>query len=122
MLLSQAVDESGSSIEWTPDPLLTPAGRKALRLFSGSSADGVTVFHVHRASDILQVLAFSEEHGFNPVIAGGAEAWKVADQLAQANVPVLMDPLANQPADFDRLGARLDAAALLQNAGVKRTI
>ena len=28
-------------------------------------------------------------------------------------------PLANQPADFDRLGARLDAAALLQNAGVK---
>ncbi|HKJ18563.1 MAG TPA: amidohydrolase family protein [Xanthomonadales bacterium] len=119
MLLSQAVDESESTIEWTPDPLLTPAGRKAMKLFTGSSASSVTVFHVHRASDILQVLAFSEEHGFNPIIFGGSEAWKVADQLAQADVPVLIDPLANLPADFDQLGARLDAASILHQAGVR---
>lgn len=118
MLLSQAMDESASAIEWTPDPLLTPAGRKALSLYSGKAANTVTVFHVHRASDILQVLAFSAEHEINPVIAGGAEAWKVADRLAQAGVPVLIDPLINLPYDFDQLGARLDNAALLNEAGV----
>lgn len=119
MLLSQAIDEAESAIEWTPSPMLTPAGRKALKLFSGNGATATTVFHVHRASDILQVLAFSSEHGFKPVIFGGSEAWKVADQLAAANVPVLMDPLANLPSDFDQLGARLDAAALLHAAGVR---
>lgn len=118
MLLSQAMDEAGSAIEWTPDPLLTPAGRKALSLFSGEAASAVTVFHVHRASDILQALAFSSEHGLKPVISGASEAWKVADRLARAGVPVLLDPLINLPYDFDQVGARLDAAALLHEAGV----
>lgn len=119
MLLRQAMDESASAIEWTPDPLLSPAGRKALALFTGRSANSVTVFHVNRASDILQVLAFSAEHELNPVIAGAAEGWMVAAQLARANVPVLVDPLLNLPSDFDQLGARLDNAALLDAAGVQ---
>jgi len=118
MLLSQALDEAGSAIEWTPYPLLTPAGRKALELFSGEASTAVTVFHVHRASDILQALAFAAEHELKPVISGASEAWKVADQLARAGVPVLLDPLINLPYDFDQIGARLDAAALLHEAGV----
>ncbi len=118
MLLSQALDEAASAVEWTPYPLLTPAGRKALALFSGTAATGVTVFDADRASDILQVLRFAAEHELRPVISGAAEAWKVADELAQAKVPVLINPLANLPANFDMLGARLDAAALLEAAGV----
>ena len=118
MLLNQAVDEAASAVEWTPGPVLTPAGRKALALFSGDTSSAVTVFHVDRASDILQVLAFSAEHGLNPVLSGATEAWKVADRLAQAGVPVLIDPLINLPYSFDQLGARLDNAALLQQAGV----
>jgi hypothetical protein len=115
MLLNQAMDESRSALEWTPDPLLTPAGRKVMAIYAGG---GTVVFDVNRASDILQVLAFSSEHGMNPVIAGGAEAWMVAEQLAQAGVPVLLDPLANLPRSFDSLGARLDNAAILNDAGV----
>lgn len=42
----------------------------------------------------------------------------VADELASAGVPVLLDPLLNLPGNFDRLGARLDNAALLHEAGV----
>jgi imidazolonepropionase-like amidohydrolase len=42
----------------------------------------------------------------------------VADELATAGVPVLLDPLTNLPSNFDRLGARLDNAALLHEAGV----
>jgi imidazolonepropionase-like amidohydrolase len=57
-----------------------------------------------------------------PVIAGGAEAWVVASELAAANVPVLLDPLINLPSDFDKIGARLDNAALLNRAGVRVAI
>lgn len=118
MLLQQAMDESASALEWMPEPLLTPAGRKALSLFGGEAASAVTVFHADRASDILQALAFAAEHRMNPVIAGGAEAWMVADRLASSGVGVLLDPLTNLPYDFDQVGARLDNAALLNRAGV----
>ena len=118
MLLNQAMDEAASSIEWTPDPLLTPAGRKALAIFGGTGATSLTVFDVDRASDILQVLRFSREYRFSPVISGGAEAWMVADQLAAAGVGVLLDPYVNLPYDFDQIGARLDNAARLHEAGV----
>jgi len=51
-------------------------------------------------------------------ISGGAEAWVMAPQLAAAGVPVFVDPLANLPGDFDKIGAGMDSAARLQAAGV----
>jgi len=42
----------------------------------------------------------------------------VAGQLADAGVPVMLDPLRNLPSSFDALGSRLDNAALLHAAGV----
>jgi imidazolonepropionase-like amidohydrolase len=53
------------------------------------------------------------------VIAGATEGWRVARELAQAGVPVLLDPLQNLPGSFDTIGARLDNAALLHRAGVR---
>ena len=52
-------------------------------------------------------------------ITGGAEAWKVAAELAGRQCPVFVDPLQNLPAGFDQLGSRLDNAALLAKAGVR---
>jgi hypothetical protein len=115
MLLEQAISEAATESAWLPEPVLTLAGRRALAHYL---SDALTVFQVDRASDILQVLKFSARHGLHPVISGGAEAWMVADRLAEAGVPVLLDALANLPADFDRLGARLDNAAILHAAGV----
>jgi len=115
MLLNQAITEAGSTVAWTPDALLTVQGRQALAGFNGS---GVVVFDVERASDILQVLAFASSNNINAVISGGTEAWMVADQLAESGVPVLLDPLMNLPVTFDQLGARLDNAAILHDAGV----
>lgn len=116
MLLEQAMQESAA--EATPTvaaPLLTPAGRQALERFRSG---GITVFDVDRASDILQVLEFSVKHSLKAVISGGAEAWMVADRLAEGGVPVVLDPLENLPGSFDQLGARLDSAAILHAAGV----
>jgi imidazolonepropionase-like amidohydrolase len=80
------------------------------------------VFHVDRASDILASLALAKELDLNPVIAGGAEAWKVAPALAAAKVPVVVFPLLAGPVSFDALGARDDNAARLHAAGVKLAI
>lgn len=116
MLLDQALTEANNSeIRWTPDALLTVNGRPALARFVGQ---GIVLFNVDRASDILQVLDFSRRQQLNPVIVGGAEAWKVADELAEAGAAVLLNPLSNLPGNFDQLGARLDSAALLHEAGV----
>ena len=115
MLLNQALAESHGEVRWSPDPLLTEAGRKVIAEFIGNE---IVVFDVDRASDILQVLKFTAKHKLNPVITGGAEAWMVADQLAEAGAPVILNPLLNLPGNFDQLGARLDNAAILYEAGV----
>ena len=115
MLLNQALSESRSELRWSPDALLTVTGRQVLAEFIDKN---IVVFDVDRASDILQLLEFAEKHHLNPVILGGAEAWMVADKLAETGVPVLLDPLINLPLSFDQLGARLDNAAILHEAGV----
>ncbi len=114
MLLEQAVAEARGA-DAGDHALLTPQGRAALKRFLDG---GRIVFQVDRAADIRQVLKFAERHGVRAVIAGGAEAWKVAERLAAAGVPVLLDPLQNRPSSFDTLGSRLDNAALLHAAGV----
>lgn len=48
-------------------------------------------FRADAAADILRVLALADEHGFRPVIVGGHEAWKVADELRRRNIAVLVD-------------------------------
>ena len=80
---------------------------------------GRVVFQVDRASDILAVVSFARRNGMKAVIAGGSEAWVVAQELAQAEVPVILDPLKDLPGDFDHLGASLGNAARLQRAGVR---
>lgn len=72
----------------------------------------------HRVSDILAALDLARDFDLRLAIVGGADAWKVADELARARVPVIVDPTLNLPGGFDSMGARLDNAALLHRAGV----
>lgn len=121
MLLEQALREArpvpaAGMVAMVPGHgLLTPLGRETLMRYTRG---GRVVFRVDRAADIRQALALAGRAGFQPVIAGGAEAWLVAAELAAAGVPVLLDPLNNLPSNFDQLGARLDNAARLHAAGV----
>ena len=89
---------------------------EALAAFLGS--DAPLVLSVHRANEIREAIALARDFDLNLVIHGGAEAWKVADALAAAEVPVVLDVLANLPVSYDQLGARLDNATLLHEAGV----
>lgn len=101
------------------------AGRldlEALALTLGPAKKGAAklpvVFHVNKASLILAALAVAKEFDLTPVIAGGAEAWRVRTTLAKSKVPVIVFPLLAGPESFDMLGARADNAALLHEAGV----
>ncbi len=76
------------------------------------------VLKLDRASDIRIALGIKQRFKIPVVILSAVEAWKVASELAAAEVPVIIDPLANLPISFDALGARLDNAALLSEAGV----
>lgn len=76
------------------------------------------VISTNRESDLRQAVRIARDYGIRVVIVGGAEAWRVADQLAAAKIAVIVEPLSNLPASFDELGARLDNAALLRKAGV----
>jgi imidazolonepropionase-like amidohydrolase len=79
----------------------------------------VFVFDVDRAADIRQVLALAAREKLRIAVAGGAEAWRVAGELAAARVPVIIDALEDLPGGFDSIGATLENAARLQRAGVK---
>lgn len=76
------------------------------------------VVTVHRASDIEAVLRFARELKLKLILAGVTEGWKVAPQIAAAQVPVLAEPLSNIPDSFERLGATLENTARLKAAGV----
>jgi imidazolonepropionase-like amidohydrolase len=76
------------------------------------------VVSVNRALDIQSVLRLAQEEKLKLILAGGGEAWKVADEIAAAKVPVLLVPLNNIPNSFDLLGATLENAARLHKAGV----
>ena len=117
MLLDQMIDEVRGRIG--PDhraAMLTPAGRATLARYLDNG--GRVVVQIDRASDIRQLLRWSARHRVRIAISGGAEAWVMAPQLAAAGVPVFVDPLANLPADFDKIGASMDSAARLHAAGV----
>lgn len=74
---------------------------------------------VDRASDIRALLLFAKENRVKVIVMGGAEAWLVADELAAAQVPVVVMPSAGEPFSFDALYARDDNAALLAQKGVR---
>ena len=117
MLLDQLVAEARGRISpESKHSLLTPAGRDTLRGYLDDG--GRMVVGIHRAADIRQLLRWSDRHDVNIAIAGGAEAWKLAPQLAAAGVPVFVDPLQNLPGSFDTIAATLQNAARLHRAGV----
>jgi imidazolonepropionase-like amidohydrolase len=76
------------------------------------------VVGVYQASDIESTLRLAKDFHLKLILAGAAEGWRVARQIAEARVPVLLNPLSNLPASFESLGATLENPARLYKAGV----
>ena len=77
------------------------------------------VVRVSKATDILNVLKFTENQQVDLILWGAAEAHMVADEIAKAGVPVILDPLDNIPGSFDSLNATYENVIRLDEAGVE---
>ncbi|MBV7257693.1 amidohydrolase family protein [Pacificimonas sp. WHA3] len=100
------------------DSLLTRADAAALsRVIDGSAQ---AMINVDRASDIRRVLQLRSDYPrMKIVLAGVAEGWLVADEIAAANVPVVAVPMRNLPASFETLAATQSNIGRMVAAGVK---
>lgn len=76
------------------------------------------VVAVDRASDIETLLRFAKEWKLKLILSGVSEGWKVANQIAAAKVPVLVNPMNDLPNSFESMGSTLENSARLHKAGV----
>jgi imidazolonepropionase-like amidohydrolase len=90
---------------------------EALRpLFSGEAP---ALMLADTKDQIEGSIKLGEELGFKVIIVGGNEAYKVASQLAQKNVPVILGNLRSTPAADAPYDAIYAQPGVLHKAGVK---
>lgn len=82
------------------------------------AGERIVQHHTHRHNDIATVLRLREEFGFRVVIQHGTEAWKLADELAAAGVPVSITSIDAPGGKEETLDWTLEAGAILERAGV----
>ncbi|WP_076541706.1 amidohydrolase family protein [Shewanella sp. UCD-KL21] len=96
-----------------------PPSKEELLLNAVLAGEITMVVDVDRASDILQLIDLKARFNLDLVLLEAADAVVVAEQLAAANIPVVMDAMRNLPESFDSLHNSLDNAGKLSKAGVK---
>lgn len=105
-----------------PDQIAIDPRLEAMRPYMAGKAP--VVFHVNSAKGIKGALKLAEDYHLKPIIAGGSEAWRVADVLAKQHVPVLYSvPLSNSMGSgfgraYDPYDVAFVAPSLLVKAGV----
>ncbi|MBU2878464.1 MULTISPECIES: amidohydrolase family protein [Aliiglaciecola] len=91
----------------------------AIALIPVIKGDIPLMIAAHREADLLQVIALKKRHPkLDVVVLYATEGWKVAEQLAQADIAVILNPESNLPYEFDQLAATMENAGRLQKAGV----
>lgn len=82
------------------------------------------MIEVNKDKDIQNALAWVKTRKIKKVIlCGVAEGWRVADEIAKANVPVVTGPILALPTrDHDRYDKAYANAGLMHKAGVKVAI
>jgi len=78
--------------------------------------------YADRATDLLALLALKKEYAIDLVLVGASDAVLVANEIANANVPIILSAIDNLPSSFDSLHGSLTNAAILAKVGVKLII
>jgi imidazolonepropionase-like amidohydrolase len=75
--------------------------------------------HANTVKQMLVSLDFVKEFGFDLVIVGASESYKIADLLKQHNISVILDQMHSLPtSNDDDIDQPYKSAAALQKAGV----
>jgi len=86
--------------------------------------DGELVWdqHTHRHDDIATALRLADEFGYRLVVNHGTEAHKIADVLAERDVPVVFGPLFTSRSKVELRDRAIANLAALAAAGVRVAI
>ena len=87
-------------------------------LVPAAKGDAIINIAANRASDMRYLIELKEQHGLNIVVRDGQEAWLMADELAAAQIPVVLNPGINVGMEFSGFNATYSNAARLHAAGV----
>ena len=77
------------------------------------------IIKTNRASDILKLIDIKKLYGLNLVLMSAQEATLVAEEIAENNIPVIVNPFDNIPDSFDELASNIRIASSLEKAGIK---
>ena len=77
------------------------------------------IINANRASDLLKLIDLKEKYDLNLIIMGAQEAGMVARQIAESDIPLIINPINNIPGSFDELASNINMAQRLEEAGVK---
>ncbi|WP_420318532.1 amidohydrolase family protein [Ekhidna sp.] len=75
--------------------------------------------NVNSANDIKAALEWIDKKGADVILCGVSEGWRVAEEIAKANVPVITGPVLRNPTrSYDRYDQPYANAGTMQKAGV----
>ena len=72
----------------------------------------------HRASDIINLINLKKKYDLNLIIMGAQEASLVVDEIAQNDIPLIINPINNIPNSFDELASNINLAQRLEKEGI----
>lgn len=117
-LEEQAAHERATAAGKKEKPPRKPVSDEILALVKGEIALRISVNSV---SDIRSMVQLSEELDYKLVIVGGGESWVISDELAAADVSVVLTPRNRRSATFgqeDRSGTWIETPRVLEETGV----
>jgi len=74
--------------------------------------------HTHRHDDIMTAIRLSKEFGFRLVLHHVSEGWKVADEIAAADVPCSIILVDSPGGKLEAVDLNYETGAILDRAGV----
>lgn len=74
--------------------------------------------HSHRHDDIVTAIRLAEEFGYRLVVNHGTEGHKIADVLAEKDIPVIFGPMLTSRSKVELRDRAIGALALIAEAGV----
>ena len=114
------IDSAAARQRNSPTPLYQPEMAALLPVLRGEAALLVEANAAQDITKAIEWLADKRARGVWAILMGAAEGWRVADRIAEADLPVVTGPVLGLPArPSDRYDRPYLNAALLRQAGVE---
>lgn len=83
------------------------------------NGERIVHFHTHRHDDVMTAIRLSEEFGFELVLHHVSEGWRVAEEIAAADVPASIIVLDSPGGKHEAVNLVYKTGAVLEDAGVE---